>query len=456
MSSSSSRGTGRVTYRYTRRRWHYAMALIDWLGSIMFGCAKAIARRRGQADAHSTGEPHQILIIQLDHLGDAIISLPMLRALRARYPSACIDVLCGPWNREWFESLSEVDHVRELCVNRFARHKRYSPLHWIPALIHCALLLRRRRYDLAIDVRGELPHALLMWLCGARTRVGWACGGGHFLLTHSAVYVKGRTELASRWSLLRAIGIAAPPKQVDRDYDPGEPARAEIARRLAQLEIAQRPLVVLHIGAGTQAKRWPSHHWRELALRLRTLHDATVVLVGGSADRALAQQIASSDSALLTIIKGSAATSAPARLQRIHDWTGTLSIRQLAALLRRATLFVGADSGPAHLAAAVDATSVVLFSGTNTAPQWRPTGTHVHLLQHAVPCAPCHREVCPLADHACMEGIAPYQVLRVVGEMLSRQPNGRLATPFAQPSVALDGAVIRRAAGHTHFVSSLI
>ena len=97
---------------------------------------------------------------------------------------------------------------------------------------------------------------------------------------------------------------------------------------------------------------------------------------------------------------------------RLRDWTGSLTVTQTTALLERADLFIGSDSGPAHLAASAGTLSVILFSGTNQPRQWRPWSRHSLVLRHRVPCQPCHQKVCPLADHPCMSGLSPDRVYR--------------------------------------------
>jgi ADP-heptose:LPS heptosyltransferase len=143
---------------------------------------------------------------------------------------------------------------------------------------------------------------------------------------------------------------------------------------------------------------------------------ARTVLVGGTEDQLIAQQI-----------------TGTLPWPDVEDWTGMLKTSELAALLERADAFVGADSGPAHLAAAVGAPTVVLFSGTNNAEQWRPWGPNVAVVRHEVPCSPCHRQECPLAGHPCMAGVRPEQVMEEVVRLMQctsrtpgRQERGRL------------------------------
>lgn len=386
-----------VRYRFTRRRWHWLLAAVDRLGWLL---VQMVRRLRRIESAGAAADPQAILLIQLDHLGDAVLTTTMLPALRRRYPSARIDVLCSTWNREVFASCAEVDRLH---VSRWNRFSRRLSLIWPLGIVWWGWKLRRQRYGLAIDVRGEAPLAALMWLAGARRRVGWDCGGGGFLLTESARYEPARHEMESRLALLATLGIAArrPPAVARPRFHPGSVARSVIGRRLEALGRLDRPLCVLHIGAGTAAKRWPAAHWQELLGRIALDFDARVVLVGGPGERRLARAI-----------------TAGKDWPGVADWTGQTHLAELAALAERADVFIGADSGPAHLAAAVGSKVIVLFSGASDPRIWRPIGESVAVLQQATACAPCHRSSCPLASHPCMSGLTPQHVVAQMHKFL--------------------------------------
>ena len=106
--------------------------------------------------------------------------------------------------------------------------------------------------------------------------------------------------------------------------------------------------------------------------------------------------------------------------EQLRDWTARMTVPETTALLERADLFVGADSGPSHLAACARTPSVVLFSGTNRHAQWRPWSRRSLVLRHDVPCRPCHHKVCPLADHPCMSGLDPDRVYRAARRWWAR------------------------------------
>ncbi|WP_435016462.1 glycosyltransferase family 9 protein [Tundrisphaera sp. TA3] len=413
--------TGR--YRYTKWRWRISVGLLDALGGLIVALW---GRLRPRAEA---GPTRKILVVQLDHMGDAILSSPIFPRLRALYPGATIDVLASPSNREVFEADPEIDEVHLADRNWFDRRPGRRALG--SAVWALGRSLRGRGYDLGIDVRGDVLTVFVLALAGIPRRLGWAMGGGGFLLTDVADWVPGRHEVESRLALLAKLDAPADlPARVrvhatDRD-------RARVARRLrdawpvarAASRVPARvgrkgtsdfrshpnlpdddapgwlhagrfgeaaPMLAVHLGAGAAAKRWPARHWRELIGRF--LQDGwRVVMVGGPDDVA------------------TAATVAPHA--GLRDWTGRLALAETVALMERADLFIGSDSGPAHLAASTALPSVILFSGTNRPRQWRPWSRRALVLRQKVACRPCHHKACPLADHPCMSGLAPDRVHR--------------------------------------------
>jgi len=425
-------------YRYSKLRWRIIVRALD-----VGGAAGMWLWRRVRA-VTPAGTPKRILIVQLDHLGDAVLTSPMLARLRSAYPDATIDVLASPSNFEVFEADPNVDQVRLAARNWFERQAGRWALG--TAVWELGRRLRGLGYDLGIDVRGDILSVFVLTLAGIPRRVGWAMGGGGFLLTEVAEWIPGRHEVESRLALLDRLGLPAEahPRVVvhasdhdrievgqwlreawpDRDSRSATlPVRARreagVASRLKTRVIpagpslendeadwlhagrfgAEAPMLAVHLGAGTAAKRWPPKYWQTVINRF--LHDGwRVVVVGGPDD------------------VDAAASLVPH--SNLRNWTGRLTVTQTTAFLERADLFIGADSGPAHLAASAGITSVVLFSGTNRSGQWRPWSRRSLVLRHEVPCRPCHHKVCPLADHPCMTGLKPDHVYRAARRWWAR------------------------------------
>jgi heptosyltransferase-2 len=428
--------TGR--YRYSKLRWRILVSALDAAGGV------AIRLWRTFRPVQPVTDPHRILVVQLDHLGDSVLTSPLIARLSESYPQAVLDVLASPSNHEVFEAHPAVSSVWIAKRTWFERHPgRWGMLREVWRL---GRLIRGAGYDLGIDVRGDVLTVLVLTLAGIPRRVGWAMGGGGFLLTDIARWVRGRHEVRSRLALLEPLGIVtkeqprvlvhvndhdratvgnwlaeAWPKRAYRrlevpvgaGWGAGSSNRREPRRPPStvraipddpdELHVGRfgryPPLLAVHIGAGTAAKRWPHRHWSTLIQRF--LEDGwRVVVVGGPEDPPAGLVLP--------------------RHERLQDWTGRLSVAQAAALLERADLFVGADSGPAHLAASAGTLSVILFSGTNQPRQWRPWSRYSLILRNRVPCQPCHQKICPLADHPCMTGLEPERVYRAARRWWAR------------------------------------
>jgi heptosyltransferase-2 len=417
-------------YRYSKLRWRLLVHALDFTGMI----AMAIFRRF--RPARRIERPRRILVVQLDHLGDAVLSTPLITELRAAYPEASVDVLASPSNHEVFEA---DPHVNRVWVAKRTWFER-QPDRWglVTAVWSLGRSLRGMGYDLGIDVRGDVLTVLVLALGGVPRRLGWAMGGGSFLLTDVASWVPRRHEVHSRLALLAELGVKTDqPPRVEVHVRDGD--RVAIARRLRdawprrssrRMEVYARssrrkhladrrqkrskseelqsiagepdwlhadrfsprpPLLAVHLGAGTAAKRWPPRAWKVLIERFLGA-GWRVLVVGGIEDLPLSKVLEPHE--------------------RLRDWTGSMTVTQTTALLERADLFIGADSGPAHLAASAGTLSVILFSGTNEPRQWRPWSRHSLILRVRVPCQPCHRKACPLLDHPCMSGLAPDRVYK--------------------------------------------
>ena len=185
--------TGR--YRYSKLRWRISVSALDAVGTV------AMAAWRIVRTARPVTAPRRILIVQLDHLGDSVLSSPLVARLRRAYPAATIDVLASPSNHEVFEADPGVNQVRIAERTWFERH----PSRWglLGAVWRLGRSIRSAKYDLGIDVRGDVLSVLVLALGGIPRRVGWAMGGGAFLLTDIVDWVRGRHEV-------RAPGPAGP------------------------------------------------------------------------------------------------------------------------------------------------------------------------------------------------------------------------------------------------------
>src|SRR4051812_49030358 len=212
-------------YRYSKWRWRVSVRALDAAGGLGMRLWRLVR------PARSVSAPRRILVVQLDHLGDAVLTSPLLALLRASYPAAQVDVLASPSNREVFEADPHVDRVRLATRTWFERRRGSWALG--TAVWTLGRSLRDGRYDLGIDVRGDILTVLVMALAGIPRRVGWAMGGGAFLLTDVAEWVPGRHEVRARLALLDALEMpTSGPARVTVHVNDGD--RLQVGRLLRE------------------------------------------------------------------------------------------------------------------------------------------------------------------------------------------------------------------------------
>jgi lipopolysaccharide heptosyltransferase I len=295
------------------------------------------------------GERDRVLLIRLGAVGDVLRTLPALHLIRSSFPHVHLAWIVEDLSLDLLAGHPEIDEVI-----RFPRLELLAALgSRRPAAPLAGLCrsLRAGRFDVALDFQGSLKSGLVALLSGARRRVGFSprhCRELSFLLTND--WARPRSRLLNRveknLTLAERIGATGDEVAMILPETPDEGARAEsIVRTLAP---RREPIVVLFPGTSRRQahKRWPSGRYAALAARIRRLGGAVPVVTWGPGEEALARVVvdASEGGAVLSPLLG---------------------LRLLAALLRRAALFVGADTGPMHLAWAVGCPVIALFGPTD-------------------------------------------------------------------------------------------
>jgi ADP-heptose:LPS heptosyltransferase len=322
--------------------------------------------------------PRRILIVRTGAIGDVANALVLASALKRGLAGAQIGWVVHPLAAPLVSGHPDVDRV-----HLWRRGQGWAGLR--------ALLgeLRSARYDTAIDLQRLQKSALLARLCGAPRVVGFE---RRRTKECSWVWTKERiaagppqTHMLDTYLRMAAHFVAAPAAERRLPMDPS--AEAWAAARLAEFGA---PPLLLNLGATKAANRWEPERFGRLAAARAGRGLGPLALIGGPADREAAQ----------------GALAAGAGASGAVDLVGRTDLPQLIALLRRARLFVGCDTGPMHLAAAVGCPVLALFGAADerrTGPYGEDRRGRRHLvLRETPPCAPCGKRVCPLPRHACM------------------------------------------------------
>lgn len=336
----------------------------------------------------------KILIRATNWVGDAILSIPALEAIRRRWPEAQISILARSWVAELYAKQGFQDRLI-ICDSK-AQGSR--------SLIAG---LKQERFDCALLLPNSFYSAWVAWLARIPERIGYARDGRSALLTR-AVPVPHASEIPAHESyyyleLLRGAGwLESLPKvcEIRLRVEPEAIAAAE-ARLVTAGARRGKPWIALAPGAAYgSAKCWPFERFSELADRLIADFDADVIVFGTASERAVAERIAS-------------------RMRHCSvNLAGQTPVGELPALFAACRLFVGNDSGAMHVAAAAGLPLVAIFGPTD--PEGTsPVTPRRTLVREPVSCSPCFLRHCPV-DHRCMMRIGVDAVYRAARDWLER------------------------------------
>lgn len=348
--------------------------------------------------------------MRLRLIGDVIFTTPIVRALRRHYSDARITYLVEEPAAPVVRHNPHLDEVLAVPYRRGWRR--------VIDDLRLARRLRRRRFDLAIDLHGGPRSAWLTWASGAGRRVGYDVAGRAWMYTdavHRPRELRPRHSVLNQWDLLAAVdeALAAEPDPArDRvEMEPGPDSRDSAARKLADLAVpAEARIVLLHVSAGNPFRRWPETAFAELASRLAAGGaDRYVLVTSGPSDHAAAVRVIQESRAR--------AGAAGARIVEAQGW----SLEELRAVMDRAAVYIGGDSGPLHVAATSDVPIVGLYGPTlpaRSAP-WRPAEVPTASVDAgALPCRPCDQRVCAPGDFRCLTSIRASSVLVAAERLL--------------------------------------
>jgi lipopolysaccharide heptosyltransferase I len=350
----------------------------------------------------------RILIIKPSSLGDIVHALPVLAALRERYPSAHIAWLVGRGFAELLDGHPLLDEVIAFDRSRFGRMWRSPRI--AAEFARFVLRLRRQRYELVVDLQGLFRSGFLAWTSGAVRRVGFAAArelAWCFYTQRVACPPDAVHAVERNCRLAAALGLDAMPPRFPLDVSPADTAAAH-ARLCSAAGRPVESFIAVIPGARWETKRWPAERFAALVEQLAADGAGPCVLLGAADERAAADAVERS-------------SRTP-----IVNLAGQTSLRELCAVLALARCVVCNDSGPMHLAAALGRPVVAVFGPTD--PQRTgPYSPAAHVIRHAIECAPCLERRCPLKHHDCMQQLPVDCVAAKVREALAAAGGAAIA-----------------------------
>lgn len=339
----------------------------------------------------------RILIVRLSAMGDLIHGIPVLCALRQAMPQATLGWVAEGRNADLLEGHPDLDHLI-----RVPRHWWKSPR----AILEMRRTLRELHFDTTLDLQCLSKSAAAAWLSGARRRIGFAGSLGREISQwlHNELVDGTAEHVIDRYlKILRPLGIENPVACWNMPETAADATFAEQA--IKDLNLTPGDYVIVNPGAGWASKRWPTERYGQLAEKLAGEKGVqTLAVWGGKEELPMAEEIAT--------LGGSCVRVAPAT-----------TMTQLAALAKRARLFVGSDTGPLHLAVAVGTPSVSLH-GTSLAAQTCAYGPGNRSIQVRYDNSPGKRRT---DDDSAMRAITVDHVTDVCRELLGSAPQARSA-----------------------------
>jgi heptosyltransferase-2 len=333
--------------------------------------------------------PKKILIRGPNWVGDAVLAIPALKAVRSNFPKAEITLLVRPWVAGLFTSAPFVDRVwTEAKPTKLADWTRITRD------------IRAFEFDLALVLPNSFESALMMFLARIPNRVGYATDGRAWMLTDSIEpSLEAQHQVHYYLDLAKAIRAETDSPSIEIQATAEE---RENARMLLAEEGIGRGTRFLVLNAGAaygSAKRWHDDRFAAVADILSEEMNVGVAMIGSEAERPIAEQIR------LRMKRPGAVLS------------GRTSLETLIGVLAESCLMITNDSGPMHIAAALGVPTVAVFGSTDERVT-SPFGARARVVKNPVECSPCLLRECPI-DHRCMNGVSVEDVCKAARELVA-------------------------------------
>jgi len=353
----------------------------------------------------------KIVLIRLRLIGDVVFTTPAIRAIRRRFPDCHLAYVVEP---DAAAVVAGNRHLDEVIVAA-----RPDGSGRIRADLALAGRLRRARYDVAIDFHGGPRSGLLTLATGAPMRIGYTVPGRSWSYTHRiprSRELRPRHSVVNQWDLLGPLGIEPPDPARDATEMPEDAAAAaRVASRLAAEGCGDRDeMIVLHVSAGNPFRRWPRASFVDLVARL----------VSSGPSRWVAVTSGPSDLQAAAMVTGEARSrlDGPSARRVVH--AADFDLGELRALIDRAALFIGGDSGPMHVAGTTSTPIVALYGPTlpaRSAP-WRDPALVAEAVERTdLGCRPCDQRNCVTHDFRCLAAIPAEAVHEAAERALERE-----------------------------------
>lgn len=340
----------------------------------------------------------KILVIRIDRIGDLIVSTPVFESIKKSYPDSYIAVMVSPYTKDLLKNNPFVDEIIE--YDRNGNHKG------LIGIIRLANELKMKRFDVVVTLFSKFSIGLIVYLARIPKRIAPATKISQIFYNYRITQRRSRSikhEADYNLDLLRTLGIENPIKKVSLWIDEESEHAADVFIKEAELDKAweEGRIIGIHPGGGGSAKNWGPLRYAQLADELISKHGYSIILTGGK-----------TESKLLETVRGY-------MRNKIYLYMPE-NLLHMAAIVKKMNVFVSSSTGPMHIAAALNITTVSLFCPiiSCTPVRWGPVGNRQHVLMpRGVPqCGKCIGKKCEYYD--CMDLITIESAYTAVADLI--------------------------------------
>ena len=341
--------------------------------------------------------PKRILITRTDRLGDVVLSTPVIRHMRKLYPEAYIAFMVRPENKDVVLNNPHLDEV--ILYDKYGIHRS------LVSTVQFAMRLKKKKFDTAIALHPTNRAHIMLMLAGIPVRIGYDRNLGA-LLTMRIGHTKQegvKHEVDYNFDLIEKAGFNVAGAE-RKPYIMTSPDEKKLVDSVLRDRGIGGNIIAMHVGASCPSKRWPSERFARAAELMAAKYGCDLVLVGGDETSELSSEVAS-------MVKA-----------RIFDLTGELLVGELAEFLSRCALFVSNDSGPVHIAVAMDTPVVAIFGRKDpglSPKRWKPLGARDKVVHKAPGCDICLAHGCD-KGFACLKAVSVEDVIFAADMILDR------------------------------------
>jgi len=327
----------------------------------------------------------KILLIRLRRIGDVAMTTPALVLLRNHFPTASISYIVEAPSSQLLEQHPALDEI--ITIPRHPGNKEFFTL---------IQKLRRQHYDVVFDLHGGPRAFLLTLLSGAGLKVGYKIKYKHIFYN---IKRPRRPEqgyyhsVENHVNLVKTLGFVSENIPSLTLAPPQKQQQQKIADFISDNALDQKKIICLHIGAGNRFRNWGLENLERLLTLLEQELNTVVVLIGAEEDGAAAEKLLKRPEA------------------GVYSLVGKIDLQELQALMYRSALFIGPDSGPMHIAAAVQI-PIIAFFGPTLPAHFAPWKAHAVILEKEFACRPCRQTECIYSDYRCLMNITPEEVYK--------------------------------------------